>query len=135
MTIYAYADDTNKLRSIQLDVSYALRELRMVEYPIESTWTIPSKNQIEIYRDRSSRLDVRTRSQLVQRAVLQEIITRYHLQEFKIITGPEQSDTLELKRDKRGRLDDNTMQKLRSLHPSILDLIFVKYSEEAALII
>lgn len=135
VTIYAYKDrKTGKLRTLTLDVLSGSRDLRLIEYPIETVWTIPTKDQLEQYRQRASQYDGRARAVLVQRPSMQDLLFRYHLQEIKI-TQPGTDHQIQLERDRRGRLTDATMELIKKLHPSVLDLLFQKYLDDAALIV
>src|SRR4051812_42817033 len=60
-TIYTYKDPTtSRLRSVTLGINSDLREIGLIEYPIEVEWSIPTKEQLDVYRDRASRIDSRT---------------------------------------------------------------------------
>lgn len=133
-TIYAYRDDNSvaKLRSITLEPSSALRILGLIEFPITATWTIPTKNQLSEYRTKSSMFDRSLGRSLIDRDRLAGHLLRNHLQ---VLNGPKDAPLLSLVRDKRNRLDQSTMEKLQSLHPTVLDLLVAKFAEDASLLL
>jgi hypothetical protein len=136
VTIYAYKDpQTNRLKSISLQPSYALRDAKMIEFPIESEWTIPTKTQLDDYRSRATRYNVSARGQMMSRAVLEELLIRYHLKNLYFITADNQKSRIELKEGKKGGLSPQSMNLLKSLHSSVMDLLFLKFVDESALLL
>lgn len=136
--IYAYKDETSKLRAISTEVSYAMRALGLVEYPIESEWTIPSKDQLDGYKQRSSILDRTYMRSIIDRSKLQDEVTRSHLQTLKVhlpVGEGEQPQLIQLKRDKKNRLTEETLAMVKRLHPTILDMLWAKYLEESSLVV
>jgi hypothetical protein len=137
--IYAYKDPVSgKLKAVSQDPSTPLRAVSLIEYPIKSQWTIPTKVQLDSYRERSKTIDRTLLRTLVDRFQVQEYVIRYHLMDLKIHhpaeSGKEPSLIL-LKRDKRGRLTDETLDMVKRIHPTVLELLWAKFMEEASLIL
>jgi hypothetical protein len=136
-SIYLYQDPiTNKLRSVQMDPSPTLRELKFIEYSLDAVWTVPTTAQMDSYKLEASAYDVRARGLLIDRPSLREVLLRHHLKEIKIKKEGEElgQSLIELKRDLDGKITTSTMNQLKKIHPSVTELIYVKFVEEAALI-
>jgi hypothetical protein len=139
VTVYAYKDEeTGRLRSLTTEPSLALRALGMIEYPIESTWTIPTKAQLETYKREASLFDRSLMRTLVDRSAIQTAVIEIHLRELKVhVPAAEGSEPqlIQLTRDKRGKLTKVTMKLLQSMHPSAQELMFTKFVEDASLLL
>ena len=134
-TIYIYQDkDTKRLKAILWEPSPELRGAGMFEFPVETTWSVPTKTQIDSYRDRSSRYNQAARAILVQRARLEELILQNHLQEMKLGSEGHQT-TVDLQKDKKGALTAASLAHINKLHPSVIDMVIAKFVDEAALIL
>lgn len=138
-TIYTYKDPkTNKLKSVTLEISEWSREQGMVEYPIEAEWSIPTKDQLDTYRERGTRIDIRSGRSVLHRATVQNVIIKNHLLELRFPTLSTSSgapSSLPLPKDKQGALSRAAIQTLGQLHSSVVDLLYMKYIEESALMI
>jgi hypothetical protein len=138
-TIYTYKDPkTGRLKNVSLDFQTALRELGFVEYPIEVEWSIPTREQLDAYRERASRIDIRTGRPMTHRATVQGLIIRNHLLELRfpsLSTSSGAPQILPLPRDSHGGLTKAALKTLGQLHSSVLDLLYVKYVDESALLI
>lgn len=138
-TIYTYKDSkTGRLKSVTMEISEWSREQGMVEYPIEAEWSIPTKEQLDVYRERASRIDALTGRSVLRRAILQSAIIKNHLLELRFPTLSTSSgapQTLPLPRDKQGALSKAALATLGQLHSSVVDLLYMKYVEESALMI
>lgn len=134
-TIYIYQDkDTGRLKAVLWEPSPELKFAGMPEFPIETKWSVPTKAQIDGYRDRSSRYNQAARAILVQRAKLEELLIQSHLLEMKL--GSEGHQTVvDLQRDKKGILTAASVAHVNRLHPSVIDMMFAKFVDEAALIL
>jgi hypothetical protein len=134
-TIYIYTDkDTKRLRTILTQPSPDLRLQGMPEFVVETMWSVPTRVQMDGYRESASRYNVAARAVLVQRGLMEDLIIKNHLLELK--TGSEGNWTqVELVRDKKGKLTSVSMETLNKLHPSVMEMIFAKFLDEAALII
>jgi hypothetical protein len=134
-TLYIYQDkDNGRLKAVLWEPSPELRVAGMPEFPVETKWSVPSKSQIDSYRDRSSRYNQAARAVLVQRARLEELLIQHHLQEMKL--GSEGHQTVvDLQRDKKGALTAASLAHINKLHPSVIDMMLAKFIDEAALIL
>jgi hypothetical protein len=134
-TIYIYQDkDTGRLKAVLWEPSPELRLAEMPEFPVETKWSVPTKAQIDGYRDRSSRYNTVARAVLVQRARLEELMIQHHLLEIKL--GSEGHQTVvDLPRDKKGVLTPVALTTINKLHPSVIDMMLAKFVDEAALIL
>ena len=134
-TIYIYQDPvTRRLKTILVEPVQELKDQGMIEFPVETRWSVPSKTQLDSYRERSARFNTAARAVLVNRGMVEDFIIRNHLLEIKI--GPEDNQkSVELTRDKKGALTNESMRVINKLHPSVIDLIFAKFVDEAALIL
>jgi hypothetical protein len=136
VTVYAYKDpNTNKLRSITLEPSYGFRELKMVEFPIETEWTIPTKTQLDDYKSRATRYNSVARGSLISRPILEDLLIRNHLKKMCFATADNHRSSIELKTTKKGGLSNQSMDLLKSLHASVMDLLFMKFVDESALLL
>jgi hypothetical protein len=135
LSIYIYIDkNTGRLKTILWEPSPELKSIGMPEFPIETKWSVPTRSQLDAYREKASRYNREARAVLVQRGRLEELVIQNHLLEMK--TGSEEHQTVvELNRDKKGVLTVESLAHINSLHPSVLDMIFAKFVDEAALIL
>jgi hypothetical protein len=134
-TIYVYQDTiTGRLRAVLWEPSSELRMTGMPEFPVETKWSVPSKAQIDSYRDRSSRYNTTARAVLVQRSRLEELLIQNHLLEMKLGSGEHQV-VVDLQRDKKGLLTSASLAHINKLHPSVIDMMMAKFIDEAALIL
>jgi hypothetical protein len=134
-TVYIYQDPTTgRLKTILWEPSSDLKAVGMPEFPIETKWSVPTKAQIDNYRDRSSRFNTVARAVLVQRGRLEEFLIQNHLLEMKL--GPQEHQTVvDLQRDKKGALTTASLDHINKLHPSVIEMILAKFIDEAALIL
>jgi hypothetical protein len=134
-TIYVYESSmTGRLRTVLFEPSEDLRALEMREFPIETRWSVPSKQQLDRYRDQSSRFNREARAVLVHKARMEELIVQNHLLEMKMGSG-DSAHVIDLTRDRRGTLTAESMEHINRLHPTVMDMMLSKFIEEAALII
>jgi hypothetical protein len=135
--IYLYKDvKTNKLRSVNLEPSETLRQLGFVEYPIHSTWTVPTREQMERYREQASRYNSLARAVLTHRHAMQDLLIRAHLRKLWFsMESNSQNNSLEFTFDRRDRLDDKSFTKLNQMHSTVIDVLFARFVEDAALIV
>jgi len=134
-TVYVYQDvATGRLKTILWDPSPELVATGMREFPVETKWSIPTKAQLSDYRERSSRYNIAARAVLVRRGELEELVIQNHLLEMKL--GPEGHQTVvELKRDRKGVLTKESLAHINTLHASVMDMVFAKFIDEAALLL
>jgi hypothetical protein len=136
VTIYAYKDPrTNRLKSISAEPVYLFREAKMVEVPIESEWIMPSKTQLDDYRSRALRYSVAARGSVVSRSVMEELLVKYHLKKLSFIMADNQKSGIELKEGKKGGLTNQSVSLLKSLHASVMELLFIKFIDETSIFV
>jgi hypothetical protein len=134
-TIYVYqSPTTGRLRTVLWEPSSDLRDLNMREFPIETKWSVPSKTQLDKYREQSSRFNQAARAVLVHKARMEELIVRNHLLEMKMGSG-DSAHVIDLQRDRKGVLTTEAMEHINKLHPTVMDMMLSKFIDEAALII
>jgi hypothetical protein len=135
VTIYAYKDpQTNRLRIVAPEIRPVMREAGMIEYPIESEWSVPTREQINGYRERATRVDQRSGQVMLHQATIQNLIIQHHLLDLKF-PASNGSISLELTRDSRGALTKKAMTRLGQLHTTVLEMLYLKYSRESTLAI
>lgn len=134
VTIYLYSDETKRIRSINGEIQYALRKVGLIECPFVTTWSVPPRDVLETYRARSSYYEPLARSTLTNRSELMNQIIKNHLTTMKYGEPGKEKD-FPLEKNRRGHLSEGSLNQVRSLHPTILDILFMKYTDEAALII
>jgi hypothetical protein len=118
-----------------MDVNQDFRDLGYIEFPIESDWSVPDREKIESYRESSSRFDTRARVSVIHRATLQNTIIKHHLLEIRFRNSDGTMKPLQLPRDKKGFLTRDAFKILGQLHPSVMDVLYLKFTDEAALLI
>jgi hypothetical protein len=134
-TIYVYQDTaTRRLRAVLWEPSSELKAIGMPEFPVETKWSVPSKAQLDGYRDRSSRYNQTARVVLVQRGRLEEFLVQNHLLEMKLGYGEHQT-VVDLQRDKKGVLTADSLAHINRLHPSVIEMVLAKFIDESALIL
>jgi hypothetical protein len=135
VTIYAYKDpETNRLKIVAPDIRPIARGLGLIEYPIESEWSVPTREQITNYRERATRVDPRSGQITLHRATIQNLILQYHLLDLKF-PASNGFVSLELARDSKGGLSKKSMVRLGQLHTTVMDTLYLKYVDEAALVV
>lgn len=135
VTIYVYQDPTTKpIKYVVKDQAQFLTDGGLVEYPVESRWTVPTRSQLESYRSSSARYNSEARAVLIQKVVIEDLLVRNHLQE--ILLGPVGHQTsVALQRDAKGRITKESQVILDQLHPSVVDVMMAKFIDDAALIV
>jgi hypothetical protein len=134
-TVYVYQDTiTGRLRAVLWEPSPELRLTGMPEFPVETKWSVPTKAQIDGYRDRSSRYNQAARAVLVQRSRLEEFLVQNHLLEMKMGSGEHQT-VIDLQKDKKGILTAASLAHINRLHPTVIDMMLAKFIDDAALIL
>ncbi len=135
--IYVYKDlENGRMIAIVPEVNMPFRSLDFVEYPIHSKWTIPTKAQMERYENENSVLDRTVGRVIVNRHGLNRSLLKHHLIDLTIHERPEgggEPRLIQLRRDKEGSLDEETLKKILKLHPSAQAALLSRFHQEAVL--
>lgn len=135
ITIYAYKDGpSNRLLGFFLSPNLPYRIHGIIEYPMESKWTIPDKTKLDNLREESSNFRPALGRTILNKTVFTENLIRNHLVSLDI-EGPDKTSKLKLDRDRKGRLTNETMELLNKLHPSVLELLCTKFLNETSIIL
>ena len=135
-TIYLYKDTlTQDLVLIQPDPISIDRKkvLNLVEIPLTAEFTLPTRDQLNKYRDRSSKWNDDVQTVIPNRYLMRSLIMRNHLKAIDII-DPKTNERFKVEHDLKGRLTPQTESKLDKLHPSILEFIIMKFERVANII-
>ncbi len=129
VTIYAIARKDGVLTTFSLNAltDSDLMLLNVVQHPINAVFSVPSIQELEGYRVQASVYNAEARGVLVQRPILRRLLVSNHLQKLEI-------PGVELEVDRRGHLTKDSVESLDDLHPSIIDLLVVKFTDVASLI-
>lgn len=130
VSIFLYVDES-RLRAVTLDVNEALKLLGLNEIEVKSTWTCPTREQLTNYRIRATDL-TQIGSTVINRDKVSEFLVKYHLKTLDL-TSPD-GLPLELKRNSKGILSNETMELLQKLHPTFFDTLVIKFANESALV-
>lgn len=136
-TIYGYRDADGAFTRILVnqmmfeDDTTTLEKLGLVEFPIEAVFSMPTKKDLDHYRNISAKWDPLARQSLVDMGRLRKELVRHNLKELEIQL-PEGAVKLPLKHDGRGRLVASVESKLNKLHPSFLDALAVRFELDGA---
>lgn len=129
VTIYAIARKDGVLTTFSLNAltDSDLMLLNVTQYPINAVFSVPSIQDLESYRVQASVYNAEARGVLVQRPILRRLLVSNHLQKLEI-------PGVDLEVDRRGHLTKDSVEGLDDLHPSIIDLLVVKFTDVASLI-
>jgi hypothetical protein len=134
-TIYVYQDSkTKRLKFVIREPLPTLLEQGLIEYPVETRWTVPTRGQLDSYRTSSARYNNEARAVLMQRVVIEELLIKNHLQEIVLGLEGHQSSVV-IQRDGKGRLSRESQTVIDQLHPSVMDVTLAKFVDDAALLI
>ena len=131
MVVY---DDTGKIESVLGDDFFYLKEsLDVLKYS-EFTFKFSSVNyeKINKYRQRCIEVDRTKNTQTVNNYKMRDFLIVYHLRSWDI--KDENGNDVELKFDANNALADESIDKVYSLHPSIIDIVMTGLEKKLLLV-
>jgi len=129
--IYTYMKEDKLILLTQTQLtSEGVRELELVEGVVEAHFSLPTKKEVDRYRERAQRWNEEAQGLLISKTRVRNLLTRYHMKKL-IVLGEDTG----VESDENGALTIESEKKMEKLHPSILDFVMFKYENEAALTI
>jgi hypothetical protein len=98
------------------------------ELLFRSTWSIPTRAEMESYRRQSSIFNAQAMSVMVDEPALSDCVVTHHMKGL-YIDGKE----VDLERKEDLSLTVESLQKLKSMHSGLYDLMYGAYKVEACL--
>lgn len=132
VSVYGYVffdGSQSKIKAIMLKQSPEIKDLGLTEFEIKSFWTVPTADQMDTYRQQTSKYDPESRDFVVNKLSLRDFIISCHLK--KIVIPPDSNPVdLQFKDD---QLDFKTLSYLKRLHSGLYDTLYIKYLSESCL--
>lgn len=108
--------------------------LEIVEFKVEFIFSMPTQKQLSYYREQCSKWDRAANDFVISRGKMRRMMIRFHLMETSIPDPRKDSqEPLKLERDK-GRLTSEVEELILQLHPTVLDLLLVRFELEANIV-
>lgn len=89
-------------------------------------------DKLNKYRQRSLEYDKMTKNNIVNHLKIRDYFIIYHLRDWNI--DDENGKKVELKFDTNGSLSDESVEKVYSLHPSIIDVVLTSFERKMVLV-
>lgn len=128
--IYALLDQNNELLSLSnTPLTESQQEImKCTTTKITAKFSMPSSSEMENYRISSSVYNADARSLVLQKPILRRLLLVNHLQSVDL-------PGVQIEHDKRNRLTTESEEVMDTIHPSIIDMLILKFQDKAALII
>ena len=128
--IYALLDRDNELISLsQTPLTESQQEImKCTTTEITAKFSMPSSSEMENYRISSSVYNADARNLVLQKPILRRLLLVNHLKSVDI-------PGVQIEHDKRNRLTTESEEVLDTIHPSIVDMLILKFQDKASLII
>lgn len=108
--------------------------LEIVEYKVEFIFSMPTQKQLSHYRELCSKWDRTANDYVISRGKMRRLMVRYHLMGTNIPDPRGDSfEPMKLEREK-GRLKPEIEEVILQLHPTVLDLLLVRFELEANIV-
>jgi hypothetical protein len=136
VTIYVYKNVTSgEMTHVTMEPVSEERKkiLGVVEYPITAEFRIPDHRQLDNYRERHARWSDEAQALLPNRYVIRRVLIKNHLDSIDLM-DPRTGEPVGLKHDKSKKLTPESEAILDGLHPTIIDLMMLKYERVANLV-
>lgn len=136
VTIYAYKNvNSGEMTHVTMEPISDDRKrlMAVVELPITAEFRIPDHRQLDNYRERYSKWSDEAQALLPNRYNIRRVLIRNHMDKIDLV-NPETGSSIQLKHDKAKRLTPESEAMLDRLHPTILDLLMLKYERMANLV-
>jgi len=128
--ISIFLNEAGKLMLVTLlNVEETLKELNMVRKPVLGEFTIPDLPALEKYRTRAERWSQSGQQFTTDRGRIRRLLLRHHLQKLTVA-----GEVVKLKHDEQGVLTLESEKKVDKLHPSVTEVLMLKFEREAALV-
>jgi len=122
------------VKSFTREPSNVLRATGLVESTVNSKWTTPNRAEMFDYKTQSQRLSPVTGEVYLDLLTMQEILIRHHLMGLFWIGIEKIARPLVELRQRNGKLDKASLEALSKLHPTLIDLLYSGFLQEANLI-
>ena len=96
------------------------------------TFSKPSYNQMNRYRNGSSEIERSSRTSMVNNLKLRDYFLIFHLKEWNMTD--EEGNVIKLGFEPNGALDDASEKIVYGLHPTILDVVLASFERQMVLV-
>jgi len=128
--ISIFLNEAGKLMLVTLlNVEETLKDLNMIRKPVLGEFTIPDLPALEKYRTRAERWSQSGQQFTTDRGRIRRLLLRHHLQKLTVA-----GEVVKLKHDEQGVLTPESEKKVDKLHPSVTEVLMLKFEREAALV-
>lgn len=122
------------VKSFTREPSMVLRSAGLVESSVQSKWTIPNRGELVDYKNKCQRINASTGEVYLDLLAMQDTLLRHHLINLSWVGASQIAKELVSLKQKNGRLDKDSVEGLSELHPTLIDLLYAGYLQEANLI-
>jgi len=127
--ISVYLNDEGRMILVTLlDVEDTLKEMSMTRKGVIGEFTIPDLPALEKYRTRAERWSPAAQQFTVNRGRIRRLLLRHHLKKLTVV-----GEEVKLEHD-QGVLTPESERRVNKLHPSVLEVLMLKFERESSLI-